>query len=171
MMLPILMSTFFTLVRCLSIEKNSSSWVRLVTVLLSLVGLYPQYRASRWNIFRMTKYLNIEVFWQSFRTILTAYGKIEGDWIQYRDESKALALIEPVTEGLMQLFCQTVILYTVQGPGEIFQDDTTELIKPLDLHDLIYHDTVSMITYNLLLITSTMSVGISFAKVLFTFAM
>ena len=105
------------------------------------------------------------------RTILTAYGKIEGDWIQYRDESKALALIEPVTEGLMQLFCQTVILYTVQGPGEIFQDDTTELIKPLDLHDLIYHDTVSMITYNLLLITSTMSVGISFAKVPFTFAM
>ena len=47
-----------------------------------------------------------------------AYGKLPGDWEQYRDESKMLVAIEPVTEGIMQLFCQTIMLYIVFGPGE-----------------------------------------------------
>ena len=37
-----------------------------------------------------------------------AFGKLPGDWELYRDESKMLAAIEPVTEGIMQLFCQTI---------------------------------------------------------------
>lgn len=47
-----------------------------------------------------------------------AYGKIEGDWQLDMEKSRVLAMIEPVTEGIMQLFIQIVILYIVNGPGE-----------------------------------------------------
>ena len=62
-----------------------------------------------------------------FRVVLIAFGKIPGDWEHYRDESKMLAAIEPVTEGIMQLFCQTVILGTVHTNNLYPQHSTMKL--------------------------------------------
>ena len=89
-----------------------------------------------------------------------AYGKLPGDWEQYRDESKMLAAIEPVTEGIMQLFCQTIILYIVNGPGEDAKHH-----RPIDFSHLVYDDDWSKILYMCLLATSLTSVGTSLAKV------
>ena len=57
-----------------------------------------------------------------------AFGKLPGDWELYMDESKMLASIEPVTEGIMQLFCQTIILYIVNGPGGKYQFSVSSVI-------------------------------------------
>ena len=89
-----------------------------------------------------------------------AYGKLPGDWEQYRDESKMLVAIEPVTEGIMQLFCQTIILYIVNGPGEDAKHH-----RPIDFRHLVYDDDWSKILYMCLLATSLTSVGTSLAKV------
>ena len=48
---------------------------------------------------------------------MTGLGYIQGDWKVYRDRTKQINLIEPVLEGVMQLFFQSVILYIVYGPG------------------------------------------------------
>ena len=91
-----------------------------------------------------------------------AYGKIPGDWKECMEKSRVLAMIEPVTEGILQLFIQTVILYVVNGPGEVDKDN-----KPLDLTNLLYSDDWSKFLYMLLLLTSIISVGTSFVKVIF----
>ena len=97
---------------------------------------------------------------------MTAYGKVRGDWRRYRDESKTLVLIEPVTEGIIQLFCQTVILYVVGGPGEYPDEKEGKKFNLLDLHDLIYNDNWTKVLYVLLLASSLVSVGTSFVKVM-----
>ena len=72
---------------------------RLLTLLLSVCGVYPQYRA--------------------IRTILTGLGLVSGDsWEQNRKVNMKLGQIEPVAEGMFQLICQCIILYIVNGPGE-----------------------------------------------------
>ena len=48
---------------------------------------------------------------------MTGLGYIQGDWKVFRDRTKQINLIEPVLEGVMQLFFQSVILYIVYGPG------------------------------------------------------
>ena len=52
-----------------------------------------------------------------FRTILTGTGYLKGDWNIYRNRAAQINLIEPVLEGVMQLFFQSIILYIVYGPG------------------------------------------------------
>ena len=59
----------------------------------------------------MTKTLKL------FRTILTGVGYLEGNWKVCRDRAKKINIIEPVLEGVMQLFFQSIILYIVYGPG------------------------------------------------------
>ena len=49
-----------------------------------------------------------------------AFGLLAGDWEHYRDETMMLAAIEPVSEGIMQLFFQTIILSIVNGPEGTF---------------------------------------------------
>ena len=44
---------------------------------------------------------------------------IPGDWDRDQSELQKLNMIEPVTEGILQLFSQTIILYIVLGPGEV----------------------------------------------------
>ena len=75
-------------------------------------------------------------------------------------------LIEPVTEGIIQLFCQTVILYVVGGPGEYPDEKEGKKFNLLDLHDLIYNDNWTKVLYVLLLASSLVSVGTSFVKVI-----
>ena len=95
-----------------------------------------------------------------FRVILTAFGKLKGDWKKCRDECKELALIEPVCEGILQLFCQTIILYIVLGPGE----DRNSIERPIDFSHVLFHDKWDYIFYPILLTTSILTVGTSFAK-------
>ena len=111
MMIPIILATALTIIKCwkigmyidilssisshisLSLEKESSFFTRLISLVLSLLGVYPQYRAVS--------------------IIAMASGKISGDWKEYMELTRPLALIEPVTEGILQLFCQTCILGTL----------------------------------------------------------
>ena len=53
----------------------------------------------------------------NFRTILTGLGLMEGDWEVRRDSAAKINLIEPVLEGILQLFFQSIILYIIYGPG------------------------------------------------------
>ena len=53
----------------------------------------------------------------NFRTILTGLGLMEGDWEARRDSAAKINLIEPVLEGILQLFFQSIILYIIYGPG------------------------------------------------------
>ena len=71
---------------------------RALTLLLSVCGVCPQYRA--------------------ITTILTGLGVISGDWEGNRKVNLKLSMIEPVAEGMFQLICQCIILYIVHGPGE-----------------------------------------------------
>ena len=48
---------------------------------------------------------------------MTGLGYLEGNWKVYRDMAKKINMIEPVLEGVMQLFFQSIILYIVYGPG------------------------------------------------------
>ena len=79
-------------------EAKSSRVTRLLTSLLALLGLYPQYRAVR--------------------TILIGLGITSGDWETYHKESSKIYILEPVAEGILQLFVQSNIIYIVAGPGE-----------------------------------------------------
>ena len=81
--------------------------MRLMMMMLALIGLYPQFRAVT--------------------TILIAGGRVSGDWVDYMNKSKVLVLIEPVTEGIMQLFCQSVILGTVHTNNLYPQHSTMKL--------------------------------------------
>ena len=111
-------------------------------------------------------YLNVESInsdegYNIFRVVLIAFGKLPGDWEHHRDVTKMLASIEPVIEGYMQLFFQTIILNIVNGPGE--DEDHNRLI---DFRHLLYDDDIwSKIMYIFLLATSLTSVGTSLAKV------
>ena len=56
----------------------------MVTLILALVGLYPQYRAVR--------------------TILMGVGVVVGDWEDdHANNKKILYIIEPVVESLLQV--------------------------------------------------------------------
>ena len=48
---------------------------------------------------------------------MTGLDYLEGNWKVYRDMAKKINMIEPVLEGVMQLFFQSIILYIVYGPG------------------------------------------------------
>ena len=61
--------------------------------------------------------LNTELNTLISRTILTGVGYLEGNWKVYRDRTAKINMIEPVLEGVMQLFFQSIILYIVYGPG------------------------------------------------------
>ena len=51
------------------------------------------------------------------RAILSGAGFLEGDWKAYEARASKVNLIEPVLEGIMQLFFQSIILYIIYGPG------------------------------------------------------
>ena len=66
--------------------------------MLALLGLYPQYRAVR----------SIWLGWVA-----------SPDWSRYDEVNRRfIYIIEPVVESMLQLFCQSIILYIFIGPGE-----------------------------------------------------
>ena len=80
---------------------------------------------------------------------------MEGD---FKEEEKVLkekvANIEPFAEAQLQTIIQSVILYTITFENQI------------DLSSLLYSDTSSKITYFLMLLSSLVSICISFTKML-----
>ena len=43
---------------------------------------------------------------------------IPGDWRESEKKTKQINMIEPVIEGSLQLFFQTIVLYSIVGPGQ-----------------------------------------------------
>ena len=52
-----------------------------------------------------------------FRTIMIGTGLHEGNWEAFKEQSAKVHLIEPVLEGVLQMFFQYIILYIIYGPG------------------------------------------------------
>ena len=99
----------------------------------------------------------------NFRTILIGFGLVTGDWESARAKTKMINLIEPVVEGSMQVFCQSIILYITIGPGETKHQD-----RPLDISSILFtKDTTSKVKFACMFCTSLLSTAISFAR-LFT---
>ena len=100
---------------------------------------------------------------QFLRTILLGCHLLPGNWEVARDKAKRINLIEPVVEGIIQLFFQTIILYIVFGPGITKYGGT-----PFDLSSLLYQAQIwkSKVFYGLVLTTTVISVGISFSRLL-----
>ena len=114
--IPVALSCLFSMRLCRKLEQNSKATTRILTYILASIGFYPQYLAIRslhllLLIKEMTKTLKL------FRTILTGVGYLEGNWKVCRDRAQKVNIIEPVLEGVMQLFFQSIILYIVYGPG------------------------------------------------------
>ena len=82
-------------------------------------------------------------------------GLMEGD---FKEEERVLkdkiANIEPLVESQLQIIIQAVILYTITFENQI------------DLSSLLYSDTTSKITYFLMLLSSLVSICITFTKML-----
>ena len=105
-------------------------------------------------------------------------GFLEGNLDVSKKLTVKVHLIEPVLEGTMQLFFQFVILYIVYGPGTTNVQsrqisDVRYLIiclywgRPLDLSSLLSSSNDSFPYFYFVLLTSTMiSVGITFARIL-----
>ena len=47
---------------------------------------------------------------------MIGWGVLPGSWEAARDKARRINLIEPVVEGIIQLFFQSIILYIVIGP-------------------------------------------------------
>ena len=91
----------------------------------------------------------------SFRLLLIGSGLMEGD---FKEEERVLkdkiANIEPLVESQLQIIIQAVIVYTITFENQI------------DLSSLLYSDTTSKITYFLMLLSSLVSICITFTKML-----
>ena len=91
----------------------------------------------------------------TLRLLLIGSGFMEGD---FKEEEKVLkekvANIEPLVEAQLQTIIQSVILYTITFENQI------------ELGSLLWSDTSSKITYFLMLLSSLVSICISFTKML-----
>ena len=91
----------------------------------------------------------------SSRLIFIGLGLIEGDLAKEDKVLKEKVLnIEPLVESQLQIIIQTVILYAI----------TFE--KAIDMTHLLYTDTSSKATYLFMLLTSLVSLCITFTKML-----
>ena len=89
------------------------------------------------------------------------FGLIAGDWESARAKTKMINLIEPVVEGSLQVFCQSIILYITIGPGE-----TKHQERPLDISSILFtKDMASKVKFSCMFCTSLLSTAISFARV------
>ena len=98
-MFPLMIAYFMLILACLctgkksknfthkcniSSERQSSLKIKGLTLLLAILGIYPQYR--------------------SVRTILIGWGFIQGDWqAEHKFNSRKLYIIEPLVESLLQV--------------------------------------------------------------------
>ena len=71
---------------------------------------------------------------------MTGLDYLEGNWKVYRDMAKKINMIEPVLEGIMQLFFQSIILYIVYGPGTSNVQSIFQIIHFVNLRNNIFRD-------------------------------
>ena len=118
------------------------------------------------------------------RTILMGLGFLDGNWEEFREKTNKVNMIEPVVEGVTQLFFQSIILYIIFGPGESGGTDQGKKWEVLHnkLFDCFFQgkprifDFSSLLTssnkpgipffYYILLIFTLVSVGVSFGRLL-----
>ena len=94
-------------------ERDSGTLSRLLTYLCALAGFYPQYLACRFFVHSSQCFSQVSYF----RTVLTGLGFLGGNWERIKEKCKEVNLIEPVVEGVTQLFFQSIIIYIIHGPG------------------------------------------------------
>ena len=80
---------------------------------------------------------------------MIGWGVLPGSWEAARDKARRINLIEPVVEGIIQLFFQSIILYIVTGPtadnGDRISIDNSPLFINLShylsisTYQLLYH--------------------------------
>ena len=120
------------------------------------MGIYPQFRALRSVQAQYFQPLEL-----SDRILLMGYGWLPGDWREDHQTTKIVHMIEPVSEGVMQFFCQTIILYMIAGPAE---RKKTEML--IDLSSLAFDESLSSkVLYLSLLSSSLITVCSSLARV------
>ena len=66
---------------------------------------------------RLLKLVWVLLLLSIFRTVMTGLGFWGGDWEKNKEKCRKVNLIEPVVEGVTQLFFQSIILYIIHGPG------------------------------------------------------
>ena len=89
------------------------------------------------------------------------YGWLPGDWLEDHQTTKIVQMIEPVSEGVMQFFCQTIILYMIAGPSENNKPE-----RLIDLSSLAFDESLSSkVLYLSLLSSSLITVCSSLARV------
>ena len=123
------------------------------------------------------------IFFYFYRTIMIGAGFLEGNWETFKEQSAKVHLIEPVLEGVLQMFFQYIILYIIYGPGTSmtqskpisYFDFNAEsdfrfllnLDRPLDLSSLLSSSNDSIpYSYFILLSSTVISVGVSFGRIL-----
>ena len=85
---------------------------------------YLPFLASILNFWRSGSFGQIEwntntnPYHMNVRTILMGLGFLDGNWEEFREKTNKVNMIEPVVEGVTQLFFQSIILYIIFGPGE-----------------------------------------------------
>ena len=186
---------FFIFSKKLSGEAKSGLLTRTLTLLLSVVGIYPQFRALRsvlgpvfpsssgmkykcylylvkfdqfclisskmYKFFPTPRYCKLEVTSPLARTLGMGYGWLAGDWLEDHQTTKMVQMIEPVSEGVMQFFCQTIILYMIAGPAD---SKNSEMM--IDLSSLAFDESLSSkVLYLSLLSSSLITVCSSLARV------
>ena len=117
MMISVVMSFILSLRMSFILEKSSDLGTKMLSLVFAIVGLYPQFLAfrkeSHFSSFKTyNKYLIFN------RVILINQDYLNGDFKEIEKRARKVILIEPVIEGLLQLFVQSVILYIIFGPGE-----------------------------------------------------
>ena len=81
-------------------------------------------------------------------------GWMNGDWKAEENKTRGINLIEPVVEGTLQLFVQSILLYIVIGPGETWKHD--DYSRPFDLSSLLYSEgSISKILFCFSLTSTT----------------
>ena len=113
--IPVAVSILFSLYLCHKSEKKSDIKTRVITYFFALAGFYPQYLAVRSSLVKINQILVFTDF--ILRTMLIGAGFLEGNWEAFKKHSAKIHLIEPVLEGVLQLFFQFIILYIIYGPG------------------------------------------------------
>ena len=87
---------------------------------------------------------------------MIGFGLVAGDWEKYQEESKKIYILEPVAEGILQLFVQSIILYIMWGTGGE---------KRIDLTALAYEEPViSKLLYILLLVSVATNIRIVYSE-------
>ena len=118
---------------------------------------------------------------------MTGIGWLPGNWVDAEKKTRKINLIEPVVEGILQLFFQSIVLYIVLGPSvlpPLIEKQSARSNRPIDLSSILYSESLASRSFYCLFLVSTIvrwkweytclrfswysifSVGISFTRLL-----